>query len=107
MESNGNLQMYGNPDGYLDPCTDGANEGCRRRMRRLAAWGWYDGWSSNSSHALTNYSGESIPKFVFDTEGTMTVWEYMYKNVPAIKPIQLWTMETNVSGASLVLALDN
>ena len=66
MESNGNLAMYGNPGVYEDPCTDGANEGCRRRMRmqmerRRLQNVWYFGW--NSDTAIYNYSGESVPKF--------------------------------------------
>ena len=102
MEPNGNLAMYGNPDIYEDPCTDGANEGCRRRRLQNI---WYFGCNSNTS--IYNYSGQSVPKFTLETDGTLSIWEYIYRNVPSIPPLLLWSINTGITGNNLEFGLSN
>merc|ERR1719334_228096 len=105
MEGNGNLAMYGNPEEYEDPCTDGANEGCRRRRLQNI---WYFGWSSDSP--IYNVSGQSVPKFTMDTDGTLSIVEYVngYTSTDASgESISLWTVSTGISGNDINIEMSD
>merc|ERR1712087_549392 len=73
--------------------------GCRRRLTNT----WYKLWNSNTS--ISNYSGESVPKFTIGSE--LSVWEYMYKNVPSIPPKLLWSTSINMTGDDIEFQLSD
>ena len=70
---------------------------------------WRTDWESGT--AIFDYSGESVSKMEWDAEDTVLVLnEYVYRGVPAIRPIRLWTANLTVAAttldASLVLSND-
>lgn len=87
MEHNGDLRMYG----------------MESRRRLVDVWPFL--WNTNTS--IFNYSGESVPKFQVDVDGTLSVWEFVYKNVPSITPYLLWSTATNITGNDVVLTLSD
>merc|ERR1711951_70740 len=52
----------------------------------------------NTGTAIYNYSGVSVPEFTIDSDGTLSIWEFVYKNVPSILPYLLWSKTTNATG---------
>jgi len=104
MEQSGDLVLSGTENEYDDPCLDRTNEGCRRRRRLTNIW--YDVWNSNTSHIMADQSGESVPKFTINADGTMSIWEFMDQNASSNSARLLWTQNTNVSGNDLVLTLN-
>jgi len=104
MEQSGDLVLSGTENEHDDPCLDRTNEGCRRRRRLTNIW--YDVWNSNTSHIMADQSGESVPKFTINADGTMSIWEFMDQNASSNSARLLWTQNTNVSGNDLVLTLN-
>lgn len=103
MESGGSLAMFGNPNEYQDPCTDGANEGCRRRRRRLQNV-WHYGWSSDT--VIGDDAGQSVPKFTMDTDGTLSILEYV-SGVDSPSALVLWSVSTGISGDDIKIEMSD
>jgi len=103
MESAGSLAMFGNPNEYQDPCTDGANEGCRRRRRRLQNV-WHYGWSSDT--VIGDDAGQSVPKFTMDTDGTLSILEYV-SGAESSNALVLWSVSTGISGDDINIEMSD
>lgn len=62
----------------------------------LSSGSWLSGWESSTS--ILDYSGKSVSKLEWDDDDKMLVLnEYIYRNVPAILPIRLWTNNVTVT----------
>ena len=75
-------------------------------LSSLSAGSWTDIWESSTE--IFDYSGESVSKMEWDEVNTVLVInEYLYRGVPSIQPIRLWSVNVTATETNAVLVLSD